>query len=1099
VADPAATAAGPLNAEGTLPQGANLFKALFLEHPDGVALIVKGRIVLVNERFAEMSGYSAEEAIGMAPSELVVPEDKERLDDRIQELHEQGAVYPSAYTLLCKDGSRLPIDAYSNPIQHDGQTVLISVLRDISDQKQAEEAQQATTERLLKAQRVAKIGFLDWNLKTNDIVWSDQIYDLYGVDPRADGETLDSTIRLVHPDDLKFAEENLERATKGEQAYDIDHRILRPDGKVLWVHAQAELVWGADGNPESLLGTVVDITERKEAEQALRTSEERYRTLYELASDAFLNVHTNGEILDANVAAAELLGYTLEELKELSALHDIIAPEISEETMASLAKQLKEQDHFEVGTIWLRKDGSRVQVAVSGKPLTIDGQPLLQIIGRDITERKQAEEALLESEAKYHDLVETSQDMIWKCAADGRFTYLNGAWRETLGYELEEMLGRPFTDFQTPEAAAQDTQEFASHLAGGSVTGYETTHVSKSGEEVHLVFNAMPLFGADGNIVGTQGTAYNITARKRAEEALRLRSAAVEAAANGVVIADREGDIVWVNAAFTALTGYPFEEAIGQNPRLLRSGKHDQPFYKQLWDTVLAGQVWRGEIINQRKDGSFYTEEQAITPVSDEHGEITHFIAIKQDITDRKQAEEALRALQEERYDRLLEVAPDGIVIVDGAGVIETVNAKTEEMFGYDRSELIGRPVEMLIPERFHERHLAHRQAYTAAPHARQMGPEIDLYGLRKDGSGFPVDISLNTTRTADGVRVIAAVRDVAERVAAETALRESESTNRALLAAMPDMIFRIARDGTYLGFTPGATAMPIVEPNEFLGKSVREVIPQIAEQFLQAIERALDSRETQTLEYELAYGEELKFFEARINASGEKEALTIVRDITARRQAQESLRHSEARFSTAFHDNPVPVVISRVNDGKLIDVNDAFLSMTGQRRAETIGRTNIELGMQTDPAPLEDVAEAVRKHGTVMDFPAQLRLKTGDVLDVLATVTQIELEGQPCFLTTFVDITERTRLEHELRQMRDDLESKVERRMAGDNPYRLTFREYTVLHLIAAGKADKEIAAELGISIYTVHRHVSKILAKMDSPSRTEAGTRALREGLLD
>jgi PAS domain S-box-containing protein len=187
------------------------------------------------------------------------------------------------------------------------------------------------------------------------------------------------------------------------------------------------------------------------------------------------------------------------------------------------------------------------------------------------------------------------------------------------------------------------------------------------------------------------------------------------------------------------------------------------------------------------------------------------------------------------------------------------------------------------------------------------------------------------------------------------------------------------------------------------------------------------------------------------------------------------------------------------MRDGKIIDLNDALLSMTGHRRAETIGRTNVELGMLVDPGAREELKDAVRERGTVRDFPGQFRRKTGEVLNMLASVTQIELEGEPCLLTTFVDITERKRLEDELREMRDDLESKVERRMDGDNPYKLTFREFTVLHVVAAGKADKEIAAELGISIYTVHRHVSNILAKMDSPSRTEAGTRALREGLLD
>lgn len=146
--------------------------------------------------------------------------------------------------------------------------------RDVTERKRAQEALREETERLLKAQRVAKMGFLDWNLKTNDMTWSDQIYDLYGVDKRANESNIDLTMQLVHPDDLEFVKANLEMAIKGEKEYDIDHRMLRSDGKVIWIHAQAELVRDADGNPESLLGTVVDITERKLAEEALHKARE---------------------------------------------------------------------------------------------------------------------------------------------------------------------------------------------------------------------------------------------------------------------------------------------------------------------------------------------------------------------------------------------------------------------------------------------------------------------------------------------------------------------------------------------------------------------------------------------------------------------------------------------------------------------------------------------------------------------------------------------------------------------------------------------------------------------------------------------------------
>ncbi len=135
--------------------------------------------------------------------------------------------------------------------------------------------------------------------------------------------------------------------------------------------------------------------------------------------------------------------------------------------------------------------------------------------------------------------------------------------------------------------------------------------------------------------------------RVRAEEALRLRTKALETAANAVVITDREGRITWVNPAFARLTGYAPAEVLGQTPRFLKSGEHDEAFYRSMWEAVLAGRVWQGELINRRKDGTLYTEDQTITPMFNDRGEISHFISIKQDATERKQAEQQrIRALQ---------------------------------------------------------------------------------------------------------------------------------------------------------------------------------------------------------------------------------------------------------------------------------------------------------------------------------------------------------------------------------------------------------------------------------------------------------------------
>jgi nitrogen fixation negative regulator NifL len=154
--------------------------------------------------------------------------------------------------------------------------------------------------------------------------------------------------------------------------------------------------------------------------------------------------------------------------------------------------------------------------------------------------------------------------------------------------------------------------------------------------------------------------ARDITERKQAEKQLILLTTALETAANGIILVKEDGTILWSNPAFSQMTGYLREEIVGKNPRLLKSGKQDQEFYRNLWDTIFTGKVWHGEIINRRKDGSLYHEDQTITPVFDQNGEITNFISIRQDITEHKKAEAALRK-SEEQY-RSLVIATTQIV-----------------------------------------------------------------------------------------------------------------------------------------------------------------------------------------------------------------------------------------------------------------------------------------------------------------------------------------------------------------------------------------------------------------------------------------------------
>jgi PAS domain S-box-containing protein len=242
-----------------------------------------------------------------------------------------------------------------------------------------------------------------------------------------------------------------------------------------------------------------------------------------------------------------------------------------------------------------------------------------------------------------------------------RFHETNAAWRERLH----------------PDDLGPVSQVYEDYVAG-RLDEYRVEFRQRTrhgGWKWILSLGKLVSRSADGRPLRMLGTHTDITARKQAEAELQLQSAALNAAANAIVITDRDGTIVWVNPAFTALSGYPPEEAIGQNPRtLLKSGVHDPSLYADLWQTLLAGKVWSGEMTNRRRDGSRYIEEQTITPVKDSRGEITHFIAIKRDLT--RQHELEAQFLQAQKMETVGRLA--GGVAHDFNNLLTVINGTAE-------------------------------------------------------------------------------------------------------------------------------------------------------------------------------------------------------------------------------------------------------------------------------------------------------------------------------------------------------------------------------------------------------------------------------------
>jgi PAS domain S-box-containing protein len=320
---------------------------------------------------------------------------------------------------------------------------------------------------------------------------------------------------------------------------------------------------------------------------------------------------------------------------------------------------------------WTGPDGR--DYSIYDFPYTdMDGSMMILEMGIDVTERKRAEDALREANETLErrvvertaDLQEREEDLNWAQAVA-----TIGSWR--LDVQRNELLwsdenhrifgipkGTPMT-YETFLAAVHlEDRQYVDGKWAAALRGepYDIEHRILVGDKVKWVREKAELeFNEKGVLLGGFGTTQDISDRVESEHQLRLLSTALESAANGMAITDREGKIIWINPAFTQLTGYSREEAIGQNPRILKSGKQPPEAYEELWRTIIEGNPWHGQLVNRRKDGTFYTEEMTITPVRAGGGEITHFVAVKEDVTERIEAEKQLKALNETLEQRVAE------------------------------------------------------------------------------------------------------------------------------------------------------------------------------------------------------------------------------------------------------------------------------------------------------------------------------------------------------------------------------------------------------------------------------------------------------------
>jgi len=337
------------------------------------------------------------------------------------------------------------------------------------------------------------------------------------------------------------------------------------------------------------------------------------------------------------------MGYEAHEVLGRS-LWDFITPDSIEPLKRRVAQRinllLSDREVYEPETYELeqkRKDGTTMWTEATAIPVfNNEGQFIgFQGVTRDITERKQADEALRESEERFHQIAEIAADWIWEVDEKGLFVYSSSASKRILGYSSDELVGRKYYyDFFPPELK-DDLKEkaFAIFESKESFRGFVNPNVRKDGEIVILETSGSPLIDNEGILVGYRGADKDVTNRFRAEEAQLRMTAAIEQTPDGIVIMDPQGTIEYVNSGFEHITGYRKEEVIGRKHHLFQEDEHDEALCLAVQEKIIKGENWLGRLTRNRKDGSSYVEEIALSPVLDRVGKIINIVAVKRDVS----------------------------------------------------------------------------------------------------------------------------------------------------------------------------------------------------------------------------------------------------------------------------------------------------------------------------------------------------------------------------------------------------------------------------------------------------------------------------------
>ncbi len=893
------------------------------------------------------------------------------------------------------------------------------------------------TRHLQVAQALAHLGSWNWDIASGKMEWSDELYRIFGYEPQSQEMTFDSFVSSVLPDDHDRVLTSIDDALAGAAPYDMECRIVRPDGEVRTIHCCGEIARDSSGQPLRMSGTALDITDRKRTELALQQREAHFRTLIEYSSDVITALNMDGTIRFESPSVERLLGYAQHQLNGRSAfefVHHEDLPALTEKFRLLIERPGTSQ-HAEFRV--RHKDGSWRNFEGIGRVIRDpDGRCSVIVNSRDITEWKRTEAMLRTSQEKLRQSLRASGTGLWDWDTETNEVTFSEEWKYLLGYEPAEISDsfEAWTGRLHPEdcdAAIAYARDYVSNGDGDYRQEFRLKH--KDGGYRWIESRASFVTEADGRRIRLLGSHADITNRKRMEESVRESEeryrTLVELSPSGVFVFS-EGRMVYINHTGAVLLGAMDAQDILDRPtfEFIHPDYHEE--VRMNVERLLNGgvSVHSAERIYLKMDGT-------PIPVQVEAARITWtgkpaILGLFSDITERKRTEEQLRE-SEERFSTAFRTSPHliGITELETGRCIE-VNDACLKLYGFDREEVIGNTTLMLgIWPDLQERtklikHLRSKGSVRNREVAmrmkngdlRQFLISVDLIALK--GERCLLTIGNDITERKQAEKALADLNATLEQQVCERtqALRQSEEHFRQFFDNAPNVTALKDHNGRYVYTNRQFDKVFRLSPGIAIGKTDEELFsPEQAAQFQlhdqQVLLNGCGQEFEQVTQQEDGPHTSIVVRFPITDTSGQLSALGVIAtDITERKRTQEQLRLYQEIFTHSI-------------DGIEVINPQGWYLLQNRAHERILGYTTDELKGKTPAIHLgeESFAYIARALAATGSYRGQVESRTSGGATVALDLTAFAVKdagGQPvCYVGIMRDVTERNRAQAALRE----------------------------------------------------------------------------------